>query len=189
MNNIDLNMFYALWKISQVIKNKLWEISKKVNLSPIQIQSEQYHQQSDQDSVTITELSEEFDIKKATISESVNTLIKKGILAKEQSQYDKRSYPVRLTEASNEVISIIQDSQSDFMKDISKMEEQDKESSINLLNSILKFFYDEGALKRLRICQNCAFYKSYDDGKFLCTRDNKIKRESQQLWNCPHYNS
>lgn len=70
---------------------------QKFNLSPLQIQLLLYLEEKDALSTTLTELSDYFQLTKATLSDSLKNLTLKNYIYKEVNPKDRRNDFVKLT--------------------------------------------------------------------------------------------
>nr|WP_305069745.1 MarR family winged helix-turn-helix transcriptional regulator [Flavobacterium covae] len=102
---IESRIVVALERISEAFRVLLWKESKENSLSPIQIQILIFICFHSEEKCKISYLAEEFNMTKATISDSVKILIAKGLLIKKVDFSDTRAFLLSLTEEGKRVAS------------------------------------------------------------------------------------
>ncbi len=153
---IEEKIVSALEKLTQVNRILLWDVSKRENLSPIQIQFLLYISRHKEESSTIGKLAEEFGLTPATVSEAVNSLEEKGLLLRKQSKKDGRVFALTLTFAGKEAVKKIANWSDALKKHIEKLPLQGKEVTLKFLLDLIKSLYESGVISVARLCFTCA---------------------------------
>ncbi len=83
-------------RLSTVFRAALWEEAKHYNLSPLQVQILLFVAFHDSEQCSITNISKEFAVTKATVSDAVKTLLEKALLKKRGAE-DARGFSLSLT--------------------------------------------------------------------------------------------
>lgn len=96
-NKIESKIVVALERISEAFRVLLWNESKSNALSPIQIQILIFLLFHSEAQCKVSYLAEEFNMTKATISDSVKVLLLKKLIKKTGDELDTRSYTISLT--------------------------------------------------------------------------------------------
>ncbi len=94
---IESRIVVALERISEAFRVLLWNESKENSLSPIQIQILIFIHFHTSEKCKVGYLADEFNMTKATISDSVKVLLLKELVAKETDPVDTRSFSLSLT--------------------------------------------------------------------------------------------
>ena len=165
--NLHSKLIVALERVSEIFRILLWEKAKNYDLSPLQIQLLIFVRYHRQEHNKVTFLSQEFNMTKATISDAIKTLIKKGYLKKNQEVIDKRSFFYTPTE-SGEKITVELENFANPLADITT-QFADKQAA-DLYGTILKLIGSaekRGLINKQRMCMNCQFY-SKQSGKSHC---------------------
>ncbi|MEM7346511.1 MAG: MarR family winged helix-turn-helix transcriptional regulator, partial [Chloroflexota bacterium] len=97
-NDAASRIVYAFERLSQLFRVNLWQETKKNSLSPLQIQILLHLNFQPIERRNVSALAQEFKMARATISDAVKTLTKKGFISKEENPYDARSVILGLTE-------------------------------------------------------------------------------------------
>ena len=87
----------SLERISQAFRVLLWQESKEFSLSPIQVQVLIFLLYHSSEKRKVSYLADEFNMTKATISDTVKILEQKKLISKEYELHDARSYIINLT--------------------------------------------------------------------------------------------
>ena len=89
--NTESKIVVALERISEAFRVLLWNESKENSLSPIQIQILIFIHFHTSEKCKVGYLADEFNMTKATISDSVRVLLAKELVIKETDPIDTRS--------------------------------------------------------------------------------------------------
>ena len=108
-NDISSKIVAGLERISEVFKSLLWEKAKSNGLSPIQIQILIFINFHKQKLCNVSHLAKEFNVTKPTISDAIKVLDKKGLITKDFSSADNRSYLIDLSSNGKKMVSETQD--------------------------------------------------------------------------------
>ncbi len=107
--NMDAKIVASLEKISEVFRVLLWTEAKEHRVSPIQLQLLiflKYHKDPGQR--RIAALAREFNLTKATISDSMRVLELKGLIERHNDTDDSRGYNFSLTPKGEEMTSAVE---------------------------------------------------------------------------------
>ena len=136
--NIESRIVVALERISEAFRVLLWNESKENSLSPIQIQILIFIQFHAQEKCKVGYLADEFNMTKATISDSVRVLHAKELLTKETDPLDTRSSTLSLTDEGKNIAKKASFFASSIEQPIKKLTQEQKTI---MLNGLLKVFY------------------------------------------------
>ena len=165
IKNIDEIILFAIEKISQINKLLLWNIVKTEKISPIQIQFIDYINKMPLETTTVSNLAEEFELKKSTVSDSVNSLINKGYLERIQDHNDKRVFYFKLTEKTKEKLGILNKKNDIFRNIIKNYSFEQKEEVVKFFLDLMNELYEEKIIQPAKMCLTCNnFIKDYNPG-------------------------
>ena len=108
----------GLERVSEVFKILLWEKAKLVGLSPIQIQILIFIAFHKQNLCNVSHLAKEFNVTKPTVSDAIKVLDNKGLIIKNFSSSDNRSYSISLSELGNDIVSQTNDFSNPLTKQL-----------------------------------------------------------------------
>ena len=183
---VESRIVVALERISEAFRVLLWNESKDNSLSPIQIQTLIFLLFHSKDKCRVGYLADEFNMTKATMSDSIRVLHSKELVFKETDPSDTRSHTLSLTSQGKEIAEKASFFASSIEKPIGKMTEEQKTV---MLNGLLKVIYDlnkAGIITVQRMCFNCSFY-SADNGMHYCNLLNKKLAENEIRADCPEH--
>ncbi|MEZ5008627.1 MAG: MarR family winged helix-turn-helix transcriptional regulator [Chitinophagales bacterium] len=159
----------SLERIAQAFRVLLWQESKEFSLSPIQVQVLIFLLYHSEEKRKVSYLAYEFNMTKATISDTIKTLEQKNLITKEYEQHDTRSYIIHLTKKGKDIA----DKTSFFTKEIrtpiDKLHQDDKENLLLSLLNIIRHLNKSEVITTQRMCMSCSYYQPSDKGqKHFC---------------------
>ena len=184
--NLDGKIVVALERIAEAFRVLLWEQSKNLGLSPIQIQILIFcgHHQSSYR--TVSYLAKEFNMTKATISDSVRVLLNKGLVAKEQDAHDKRSYLLNLTRQGQSAVKQALGFTDQVLASVAKLSPLEKTNTFTSLMGIIYRLQKEGVIQAQRMCLNCTYYDRGLSGPY-CSFLKKNLNDKELRIDCPEH--
>ena len=182
------NILFGMEKINQINRILLWEIAKTEQIGPIQILFIEFIWRQPGNSVTISELANEFNLKKPTVSDSIRNLEEKGFLIKERSQEDSRVYYLSLTPRGEDKISRIRETFSILSDVIRSFTDQEKETISSFFIRFILEMQNKGIIPGFRICMNCRNLQSGEaKGSWICRLTGRSFSVNEMILNCRHY--
>ncbi len=191
-NEFTEKILFGIEKICQINRVLQWDITKLEQISPIQIQFIETIARMPHEWNTITHLAREFNLKKSTVSESIQNLEKKSILTRHVSPVDRRQIYFALTELGREKLDTIQSGMALIKETISHLQDDKKQIIAEFLTEILLLMYKHGVIQKLHIClacRNCNIMHDSSGTPFgYCTLTDKAFKLHQFKINCHHFN-
>jgi len=187
---MDLNqkIVVSLERISQAFRVLLWNESKQYGLSPTQIQILIFLLTHSKEKRKISHLAKEFDMTKATISDSVKVLFQKSYVIKEFEANDSRSFTLHLTKEGEEIARRTSVFVGEIEKSIDKLNQGEKENLFLNLIGIIDSLNQSGVISIQRMCLSCANYAPNHNGQdHFCKLLNKKLHYSELQIDCPEY--
>jgi len=132
--SIESKIVASLERISQAFRVLLWNESKEFSLTPIQIQILIFLLHHSDEKRKVSYLADEFNMTKATISDTIKTLEQKKLIKKEIEEHDTRSYIIHLSKEGKDIAEKTSVFAKEIQSPIEKLHPLDKE---NLLLSLL----------------------------------------------------
>ena len=163
--NIESKIVASLERITQAFRVLLWNETKEFSLSPIQIQVLIFLLHHSEEKRKVTYLADEFNMTKATISDTIKTLEQKKLIKKEYEQHDTRSYIIHLTTKGKVVAGKTSLFAKEIQVAIEKIHTIDKENLLLSLLGIIRYLNQSGIITIQRMCFTCSYYKSQKNGK------------------------
>lgn len=148
----------SLERISQAFRVLLWNESKEHTLSPIQIQILIFLFYHGKELCKVSYLADEFNMSKATISDSIKLLFEKKLIKKEYSTEDQRSFIIQLTDKGKEITKTLSGFTSELTKPLKKLSENEKSDLLIQLLNIIRHLQYSGVINPQRMCFTCQHY-------------------------------
>lgn len=159
-SSIESKIVASLERVSQAFRVLLWNESKEFALSPIQVQVLIFLLHHDSEQRKVSYLADEFNMTKATISESIKTLEQKKLIKKVFEPDDTRSYIIQLTKKGNDIASRTSLFAQQIQMPIDKLHLSDKENLLLSLLDIIRHLNKSGVITIQRMCFTCQYYKA-----------------------------
>lgn len=178
----------ALERISQAFRVLLWQQTKEFSLSPIQVQVLIFLLNHKPDTRKVSYLAEEFNLTKATISDTIKTLEQKKLIDKEYEAEDTRSYKIHLTIQGKAIAKQISFFSNEIRNPITKLSIEEKDSLFNSLLQVLNHLHQKEIVSFQRMCFTCSYYQSLKSSKkHFCKLLNKNMLQNELRIDCPEY--
>ncbi|RDK89191.1 MarR family winged helix-turn-helix transcriptional regulator [Marinirhabdus gelatinilytica] len=184
--DISSKIVAGLERISEVFKVLLWEKAKLVGLSPIQIQILIFIAYHKQNLCIVSHLAKEFNVTKPTISDAVRVLDRKGMIAKDFSSSDSRSYSIALTNLGTKTVDEIYDFANPLKKQIDTIDPNELENLFETMSKLIYKLNRSGILTVQRTCYGCKFYQKNEDADYCDLLQKELFNQDIRL-DCPEY--
>jgi len=164
-SSIESKIVASLERVSQAFRVLLWNESKEFSLSPIQVQVLIFLLHHSDEKRKVSYLADEFNMTKATISDTIKTLEQKLLIKKEYEPHDTRSYIIHLTKKGSDIAEQTSMFAKQIQVPIDKLHSLDKENLLLSLLDIIHHLNKSGIITIQRMCFTCQFYKESKDRK------------------------
>jgi DNA-binding MarR family transcriptional regulator len=169
ITNVDYKIVAALEKISEVFRVLLWNEAKEHKLSPIQMQLLifiKYHNSDKQR--RIASMAREFNLTKATISDSIKVLEQKGLIKRSDDAFDSRSFNFSLTDQGMKLTGMIENFTLPLDGAIGSLSPQQKDQFLVLVLDLIYRLNQNGIISTQRMCYNCFYYNGDRQERHHC---------------------
>lgn len=185
-NQIESKIVIALERISEAFRVLLWQESKQNSLSPIQIQLLIFMLFHSEDKCKVSYLAEEFNMTKATISDSIKVLLQKSLVEKRPDSSDTRSFSIVLTAAGKKVAQKSANFAGVIEKPLHQFSDKQKEVLLVSLLELIEKLNKEGIITVQRMCFNCKFYKKTGQGHYCNLLESALASHDLKV-DCPEH--
>jgi DNA-binding MarR family transcriptional regulator len=176
----------GLERISEAFRVLLWDHAKKNGLSPIQIQILIFLAYHKKTLCTVSYLAIEFNLTKATVSDAVRVLDKKGYIVKDYSSEDSRSYSILLSEEGKKMVATTQTFANPIVEGFEGIEKSELDSFFKTLSTLIYKLNSKGILTIQRTCYGCKFYDK-SGPKDYCKLIGKELSSADIRLDCPEF--
>lgn len=178
----------SLERIAQAFRVLLWQESKEFLLTPIQVQVLIFLLYHSPEKRKVSYLADEFNMTKATISDTVKTLEQKKLLTKAYEPHDSRSYMIHLTKKGEAIAGKTSFFTKEIRTPIDKLQQDDKENLLLSLLNIIRHLNQSGVITIQRMCMSCSYYQSSEKGqRHFCRLLSQKLQVADLRIDCPEH--
>ena len=182
---IEGKIVASLERISQSFRVLLWQKSKEFALTPLQMQILLFLLIQSEEKRKVSYLAKEFNVTKATISDTIKTLEHKSLILKENEITDSRSYIINLSEKGKEIAEQASGFAKEIYNPITNLSRDDKNNFLLSLIKVIGHLNKTGVISVLRMCTTCSYYQPSDDADtFFCALLNEELQQSDLRVDC-----
>jgi DNA-binding MarR family transcriptional regulator len=178
----------ALEKISEVFRVLLWTEAKEHKLSPIQMQLLifiKYHNSDKQR--RIASMAREFNLTKATISDSIKVLEQKGLIKRTDDAFDSRSFNFSLTDQGTKLTGMIENFTLPLDGAIATLSPLQKDQFLMSLLDLVFRLNQTGIISTQRMCYSCFYYRGDMKQNHFCNLMQKPLAIDELRIECPEH--
>ncbi len=186
IDDLDSKILVGLERISEAYRVLLWEQAKTVGLSPIQIQILIFIRYHPAEVCTVSNLADEFNLTKPTISDAVKILDHKSLILKIPSAADRRAYTIRLTADGKKVTGKTETFSNVLGNIIHEFSPASKVSLFGQVVKIIEALNKRGVLNVQRMCYSCQHFRPRKNGAYCNLIQEKLNVADLRI-DCPEY--
>lgn len=179
---IETKIVNGLERLSEALKSLLWEQAKTHGISPIQIQILLFVFNHRTDLCNISYLAKEFNVTKATVSDAVKTLFKKGLLEKDFSPTDNRRYNLIITPTGTALVNQISDYALPVSEELSSFDKLTLADIFDIISKLIFQLNQRGIIQIQRTCFKCKYYSGDKINRHYCNlMKSNLKKQDIRL--------
>lgn len=183
----DHKIVVALEKVTEAFRVLLWKESTGLSLSPIQIQILIFLRFHEAPMRKVSYLATEFNLTKATVSDTVRTLLQKGLVTKTADPADTRSFVLHLTETGRELAGRTARFAEAIRQPVAGLGEDEKQALLAGLISIIDHLSSSGVISLQRMCFSCSQYEGTAGGGHFCRLLERRLDAADLRLDCPEH--
>ncbi|QEC42895.1 MarR family winged helix-turn-helix transcriptional regulator [Pseudobacter ginsenosidimutans] len=176
----------ALERVGESFRVMLWEQAKEYGLSPIQVQSLIFLHTHDERMATVTYLSKEFNVTKATMSDVVKVLTEKKLLVKKDNPADSRVQVLKLTSQGKKVAAATGGFANTMLEQIGQLTERQQTEIKTILLNLIHQLYREKIITMQRMCFTCVHFSTAGNKHFCNLLQIPLTPDHLRL-DCPEH--
>ena len=186
--SIESKIVASLERISQAFRVLLWQESMAYSLSPIQVQVLVFLLHHSEEKRKVSYLADEFNMTKATISDSIKSLEQKHLIKKNYEPNDTRSFIIHLTNKGKDIANKASLFAQQLQAPIEQLHNDDKENLLLSLIAIIHHLNKAGIITIQRMCFTCSYFQTSDNGrKYFCKLLNQQLQTTELRVDCPEH--
>lgn len=149
---------FALNRINVAMRAEDWEVTGELGINPTQKQILLLLSQTGTD-LRPSEIAANLVISKPTVSDSIATLVKKGLLTKEKVLEDGRAIAVRLTPKGKRIAKRLNSSTQMIGELIGHLAKEEQSTLYSYLLKMIRQLQDSGRIPVTRMCNTCRYFQ------------------------------
>jgi len=154
----------SLERLSRVFRILLWDLATETGLSPIQIQFLLYLRDQPRAHCRVSVLAREYGLTRATVSDAVSTLARKGLLDKQGSETDKRVAHLLLTDAGRKLARKFDGWQGRMTEKVRGFDPETLGTVFLFLQETIIGLQRDGTVARAHMCLGCEHFRPNASG-------------------------
>lgn len=171
----------ALEKISEAFRVLMWEESKAHAVSPIQIQILIFCLFHKPGKATVSNLADEFNMTKATISDSVKSLLSKKLIVKETETEDSRSYSIQLSDSGKLLAKKVSLFANKIYEPLASLSKRENELLLSSLLDLISKLQNAGIISINRMCLSCRFHELKKNQHYCHLLNTHLKKAELRI--------
>ena len=156
---VDRQIILAVERLSGLFRCLLWDAAKAKKLSPIQIQFLLYLGGHSRRLRTVSSLAREFGLTKATVSDAIKTLFRKGLLIKTRSVEDGRISTLRLSVSGKRLAAKLGSWPGVVKRHLEQFPPAAREDVMVFLMDLISSLQLAGVIEVARMCVTCGNFR------------------------------
>lgn len=157
--DVDAKIVASLERLSRVFQLLLRERAREHGLSPIQTQFLVHLLFHDLELRRVGRLAREFELTRATVSDAVAALERKGLVRREPWPDDGRVATLRLTPAGKALAGELSTWAEVIRERLALVPEDEKEIVVRFLMGLVSSLQRSGVITVARMCVTCRFFR------------------------------
>ncbi|WP_316833052.1 MarR family winged helix-turn-helix transcriptional regulator [Pedobacter aquatilis] len=159
VESIENKIVDALDKLSQVMRTLAWKTAVEQSISPIQLQVLTFLLNHSTELARINRLAKEFNISKASISDTVKLLEQKKLVEKVYSPTVGRQFIIQLTTEGYKKAQEASFYKYPLLQPLFTLMAEDKEKLFFTLSQVIFALHQSELIMGQRMCQTCKHYR------------------------------
>lgn len=182
----ESKIIVALERISEAFRVLLWQESKESALSPIQLQMLIFLIFHEKEKCKISYLAREFNMTKATVSDSVRMLLEKKLVEKIPDPSDARSFALQLTQEGEKRAQKATGFAGAVEQPLRALSRDTKSLLLDSLLHIIQHLVKADVITVQRMCYNCAHFDRVAGEKYCQLLGSSLESDNIRI-DCPEH--
>lgn len=149
----------GLQLVSRALRNGQWEISRKLGLTPTQGSILNLISSHSPQGMRVKAISAELGVAQPTATESINSLITKGLLKKNDDPQDGRASLLLLTPAARKLVGNGPTQIPEVEGALASLGHANRADLLKLIVSTIRALQNSGAIAPQRLCVTCKYFR------------------------------
>lgn len=132
-------------------------------------------------------LARELAVSQPTVTDSLTTLERKGLITRSRSAQDQRRTRLELTDAGREMVEALAEAEADVVKAVSSLATEQQEAAYAHLLTLIERFVRADLIDVARTCLTCKYMAASANGDRHCRLLNVPLPDAALRVNCPEH--
>lgn len=155
---LERRVVEGLIKIGLVLKNRSWQGAELQGVTPTQSQILAILYAQPQ-MTRLSEIAKRLAVSAPTASESVTTLVEKGLIEKKQSLNDRRAVILSLTHAGHERAAKASRWSDFLLNAVDSLSQEEQKFLFKALIKVIQSLQEQGMISASRMCVTCQYFR------------------------------
>lgn len=173
----------VLERIGEVSRALRWRQAVEAELSPLQVRIMGFIAQHADAPIGVARLADELQLSRPTISDSVRSLVEKGLLLRRADPKDGRSHALQLSAKARRTL----DDGSPLDSAMAALSASTKDGLLLALMQVLHQLSNEGKVQVQRMCWTCVHYDGDREASHRCLLLKKTLDVRDLRTDCPEH--
>jgi DNA-binding MarR family transcriptional regulator len=157
VNEIDHHILIGLEKIGMALKSQSWHDAGQQGLTPTQ--GKILTLLANTEGVGLSEVAKNLGVTAATTSETIASLVDKGLVQKTRSPADGRAIEITLTNPGQQAASQTATWSNFLLTSMDELSTEEKVIFLRGLIKIIKKLQEQGKISVAKMCVTCSFFQ------------------------------
>lgn len=153
-------------RLANLLRSEMRAQGKAMGLQPVQIEALFYLSICNRYSDTPQAVADYLGLTKGTVSQTLNVLESRGLMAKQRDVTDKRLVHLALTREGMDFLTAIAPP-PDFSEAVDQVPKRARQGLEQALKTVLFHYQNQSGRAGFGVCKNCQ-YNATKDGQFFC---------------------
>ena len=156
----------GLSKISTALKSQSWQSAESQGLTPTQGQILALLQANPEKGVRLSVVAKGLATSAATASDAVSSLVKKGLVSREQAADDRRAIALRLTSEGQQQAERAASWPDFLLSAVEELSDEEQTVFFRGLTKIIRKLQEQDKIPVSRMCVTCHYFQAnvYEEG-------------------------
>lgn len=151
----------GLSKIAMALRRSAWDRAGELGTNPAQAQVLSVLRAGGLGWMTQRDLVERLAVTQPTVSDSVQALVKKGLVETRRAEHDRRSLLVRLTEAGRQEADRLAQWPDYLLEAIGSLSPEEGRVFLSALVKMIRSLQEQGRIPVARMCVSCRYFRPF----------------------------
>jgi len=184
---VAVKLVAALDRLARALRQHRQGAASKLGITPLQAEVLRTLYEGPPPEAVVGLLARELGVTQPTVTDSVNALVRKGLVARSTMQGDRRRTRLELTGAGHDLVATLTAAESELIAAVAGMGATSQETAYVSLLELIARFVDTGHIEVARTCLTCRYLGGTpESGRHCLLLDMPLPDPALRV-NCPEH--